>query len=1234
MNLDIYRGESVNLTIKIDDNTRLIRQLLGEDIIKSSFNSRSILDITISDYIIYDSINYYVNNLPNVKKNASNSFDYDITFESEYYELLKTQFMDLDANSDFDLVGNLETFITLIVTNMNRIHSGWAKGTCDQTNTDYKLLNFSKSNCMQVLQRLCREFEGEFYFDGKDICFTDKAGEDSGLTFKYKQGLRNIHRTTLSEKNIITRLYAFGSEKNLSSDYRDHSRRLKFVVDGKSYLESNVDKYGTIEFTKIYNDIYPHREGTISSVDGEDITKFFDSGMDFNLNDYLLPGITAKLHFNSGDLGGYELEVSNYDNATKEFTIIIFKDEQGYEMPNATLKPAVGDKYVLLDIKLPQSYIDTAETALQTKAQAYLDDNCEPRVTYILTPDPRYFKTHFIDLEVGDFITIEDTDLGIDVMTRIIELTKSIANQYRYTLKLSDHLEVQLIQRLYSEQEDLKKKIEIDYGGDIIRARRNWKTSEELRTMIFDTDDYFDMGNIRPLSITTEMLSIGINANQFMLKEVTIEGNYTADVSKFHASAGSLIHLTIAEDIRTWTLSENSQNSLVDETPYYIYAKCTKEPGYTGQILVDETARKFDDDATYYYFLIGVLHSVIEGVRGISLTYGQTIINGKFIRTGKIESSDGLTYFDLDNSVIQGKIEFIAGTSGYDNISDKPEVYEIFYQATAPTEMNTGDYWIDSDDNKIHRYNGASWVEVQDDDIATAISDAADAQSTADGKIYVYRQATAPTGMVAGDVGDLWIDTDDNDKLYRWSGSAWAACPQDTADWDKVFGAGKPGDNADITADSAFVTITYPADQTDLQNQIDGKIVSWFTDTDPSGTWEGTDASHAGDMWWNTSTKKLKRYTGSAWSAVIEDQKAIDAYADAATAQDTADGKRRVFVAEPTTPYDIGDLWSAGPSGELKRCKTARASGAYEAGDWELASKYTDDTVADGKAKVFRQATAPTSGMQAGDIWIDTDDGNKPRTYDGADWILMYTIIDGGYITTGSLTADKYNELRNTIVFSGDDSLDSTHPLELDFEIVSEMTAIQNVKLSFRISKFRAYSKAGVAAGTPSGGLDTSGPSGSASGGGSTSGVTSQGHGHIINIVLGGGGENVTFHTGSLRTQTGGEVGMGGATADHTHSTPDHTHPNHTHSTPNHTHPNHSHTAVYGIYEEDTSPTINVYVSNDGINYGDSIGAYTTDQLDIVITGISGAGWKRIKFTSTVRARISAIIMCKIDLSA
>ena len=693
--LDIYRNGALQGSVRIDEGTRLIRQLLGEDIIKSILKVPDIIDIAIGDYTVWEGICYYVNALPNIKKNSTNSFDYDITFESEYYELLKTQFLDLDGNSDFYLVGNVETFIDLIVTNMNREHTGWVRGTCKDT--DYKLLSFSENNCMQVLQRLCGEFEGEFYFDGKNICFTDKAGSPSGETFKYKEGLRNITRQTLSEKNIITRLYAFGSKRNLASDYRDYCRRLKFVVEGKSYLEKNTDKYGTIEHTEIFNDIYPHRTGTISSVDAEDITKFTDDEMGFNLNECLLPGVTAKLHFNSGDLGGYEFEVYNYNNDTKEFTIIKFTDEQGYDMPNDTLKPKEGDKYVLLDIEMPQDpYIDDAETALQAKAQAYLNNNCNPRLTYLLAPDWRYFKAKSIALNLGDTITIEDTDLNINSLVRIVELTRTLINAYKYTLKLSDHLEPQLIQRLYSEQEGLKEKIEIGDVGDIIRSRRSWRTSEELRTMVFDTDGYFDMGNIRPASVETGMLSVGSKSTQFILKEVQIEANYTGDKSKFHASAGELSHLSIADEIRTWTLLENIQDSLVDTTAYYIYAKCTKESAYTGQIIVDSVQRKFDDDPTYYYFLIGVLHSVVGGVRGISLTYGQTIINGKFITTGSI-TADRL---NISNVADIGNI--ILGNTGYIRTTDKDNYAD-----------ETAGFWLgyDVDKYKLNIGNASHYLK-------------------------------------------------------------------------------------------------------------------------------------------------------------------------------------------------------------------------------------------------------------------------------------------------------------------------------------------------------------------------------------------------------------------------------------------------------------------------------------------------------------------------------------------
>ena len=94
-----------------------------------------------------------------------------------------------------------------------------------------------------------------------------------------------------------------------------------------------------------------------------------------------------------------------------------------------------------------------------------------------------------------------------------------------------------------------------------------------------------------------------------------------------------------------------------------------------------------------------------------------------------------------------------------------------FYQASAPTAQGVGDIWFDTDDgNKMYRWNGSSWIAAQDTAISTAIFAAADAQATADGKVNTYFQASAPTPEA---VGDLWFETDAQNRLWRWNGSVW-----------------------------------------------------------------------------------------------------------------------------------------------------------------------------------------------------------------------------------------------------------------------------------------------------------------------------------------------------------------------------------------------------------------------------------------------------------------------------
>ena len=199
-------------------------------------------------------------------------------------------------------------------------------------------------------------------------------------------------------------------------------------------------------------------------------------------------------------------------------------------------------------------------------------------------------------------------------------------------------------------------------------------------------------------------------------------------------------------------------------------------------------------------------------------------------------------------------------------------------------------------------------------------------------------------------------------------------------------------------------------EQSDFQTQIDGKIETYYTSTDPNTWLEADRTKHTGDMWYNTSTKLLKRYNGTtnAWE-LIEDQKAIDAYTNASTAQDTADLKRRVFTTTPTTPYNVGDLWLTSltdANGDIKKCITELLTGDYNSAHWVIASKYTDDTVAsqalinastaqetaDGQIQGFFQNDTPTTGMFFGDIWIDTDGHTPPTTAD----IYRYEDVNHG----------------------------------------------------------------------------------------------------------------------------------------------------------------------------------------------------------------------------------------------
>lgn len=143
-----------------------------------------------------------------------------------------------------------------------------------------------------------------------------------------------------------------------------------------------------------------------------------------------------------------------------------------------------------------------------------------------------------------------------------------------------------------------------------------------------------------------------------------------------------------------------------------------------------------------------------------------------------------------------------------------------------------------------------------------------------------------------------------------------------------------------------------------LQTQVDGSICSWFypgvptAENYPAVEWTTPEAKHAhiGDLYYDKSTGIGYRWTenseGYYWD-VIEDKQVQQALTNASRAQSTADGKVRCFSTQPYPPYEVGDLWVQGDSGDILCCQHDRESGSsYVASDWVRASKYTDDTKA------------------------------------------------------------------------------------------------------------------------------------------------------------------------------------------------------------------------------------------------------------------------------------------------
>lgn len=307
--------------------------------------------------------------------------------------------------------------------------------------------------------------------------------------------------------------------------------------------------------------------------------------------------------------------------------------------------------------------------------------------------------------------------------------------------------------------------------------------------------------------------------------------------------------------------------------------------------------------------------------------------------------------------------------SGEPTLSNSPA---SDWTTTTDKIKHLGDLYYDQSTGYAYRFmvedNTYYWFKLTDSDLTEALALAEQAQDTADSKRRVF--VIEPTSPY--DVGDLWTNGTDLYKCItaRTTGSFLLG------EWEKATDYPTNG-YIDTLLEDYVDLVTYGSDISDLQSSIDEHIITWFytgepaLSNEPLVNWTTTELKnkHINDLYFDKNTGKAYRFdlTGSTYSWILtQDEEITEALAIANSAQDTADGKRRVFVTTPTTPYDNGDLWVN--EGEILICQVSKTeSETYDADDFIDNLKYTDDTVAnevDGKVTVLSgQVTTIEQGV-------------------------------------------------------------------------------------------------------------------------------------------------------------------------------------------------------------------------------------------------------------------------------
>lgn len=478
--MQLYNPDTTPLIdVEVSDESYAYKQIMSRDDLTLYFSLTSYIEMPIDMYCVFQNMMYYLTDESNFTQHGSRNFEYTLKLDAPiaYMKKTKFKFVTLDKEPDgsiklnapaktkFSLRGTPSDFLDMLVDcmNYNDKSGGWTKGECIEG--EDLLMDINDLFCYEFLGQLADQYKTEFDVVGKTIHLKKVEnknlppiplayGKGNGLLYGLE---RKIYKTPVSrvwiessDRNIDAPTYGADTlrlEKNKTFVYEG----IEYITDATgSYVERKIPLRDTTvppEATLDVTEIYPSHEGTITSVEAIDDSKglyaFIDIDNVIDYNKVTIAGETATIIFQTGELAGSEKEYEfAYDHTRKRFRIKPITDN-GLVYPQGTIIPAVGDKYAVFHIKLPQEYIDEAQEKALNEVVAFLYENEQPQYTYSAPIDQKYAKEDWgiigDRLKVGYFIRLSDEQYlpeGADI--RITAVTTFVNKPRMPKIELSN----------------------------------------------------------------------------------------------------------------------------------------------------------------------------------------------------------------------------------------------------------------------------------------------------------------------------------------------------------------------------------------------------------------------------------------------------------------------------------------------------------------------------------------------------------------------------------------------------------------------------------------------------------------------------------------------------------------------------------------------------------------------------------------------------------------------------